>query len=207
MLEKIMFSCTKSTYKKPNLRIASVVTSLVILAVSLNLIKPASADLLDNVFDSSGNTKVFFRTRSGYYINCYDSRGKCQAIPTFSNNPGISDEIFTLIDLNKGTLMHGDKIMLKTRTGYYVNSYNSGGVIQAQPTYSDNPVVSDEIFIIVKVDGSSGGNQIKAGDKIMIKTRRNYAFNCYDSKGACQAIPSFNGNYHISDEVFTIDFL
>jgi hypothetical protein len=133
--------------------------------------------------------------------------GKCQAIPTFSNNPDISDEIFTLIDLNGGALMHGEKIMLKMRTGYYVNSYDSGGVIQAQPTYSDNPVVSDEIFTILKVSGSSGGNQIKAGDKIMIKTRRNYAFNCYDSKGACQAIPSFSEDYRISDEVFTINFL
>lgn len=207
MLKKIIFSCTKSTYKKPNLRIASVVTSLVILAASLNLIKPAKAGLLDNVFDNSGNTKVFFRTRSGYYINCYGSRGKCQAIPTFSNNPDISDEIFTLIDLHGGALMHGDRIMLKTRTGYYVNSYDSRGTIQAQPTYSDDPAVSDEIFIIYKVSGSSGGNQIIAGDKIIIKTRRNYAFNCYASTGACQAIPLFNEDYLVSDEVFTIDFL
>ena len=156
---------------------------------------------------ASQTTRVIFSTRSGYYLNCYDSQGACQAKPTYSNNPAISDEIFTLVDLNGGYLMNGDKIMLKMRTGYYVNSYDSAGVIQAQPTYSDDPNVSDEIFTVYKVRGSSGGNKIKSGDKIMIKTRRNYAFNCYDSRGACKAIPTFSDDYRISDEVFTIRFL
>ncbi|MEY3555341.1 MAG: hypothetical protein EWV75_07450 [Microcystis wesenbergii Mw_QC_S_20081001_S30D] len=159
------------------------------------------------IVTASQTTRVIFSTRSGYYLNCYDSKGVCQAQPTYSNNPAISDEIFTLIDLNGRYLMNGDKIMLKMRTGYYINSYDSAGVIQAQPTYSDDPNVSDEIFTVYKVRGSSGGNQIKSGDKIMIKTRRNYAFNCYDSRGTCKAIPTFSDDYRISDEVFTIRFL
>lgn len=150
---------------------------------------------------------MIFQTRIGYYLNCYDSKGKCQAQPTYSDNPSVSDEIFRLVDLNGGSLVHGDKIMLKTRAGYYINSYDSAGSIQAQPTYSDNPSLSDEIFRVFKMSGSSAGNEIKNGDKIMIKTRRNYAFNCEGSVGKCQAIKNANDNYRVSDEIFTINFL
>lgn len=185
------------------MKIKSIISSLFLLSLSpINLFSFNSS-----VSGSETVKRVIFQTRKNYYINCYDSKGACQAQPTFSNDPAVSDEIFSLVDLNGGALMNGDKIMLKMRTGYYVNSYDSGGSIQAQPTYSDDPAVSDEIFSIYKVSGSSGGNQIKAGDKIMIKTRRNYAFNCYDSQGACKAIPNSNNDYRVSDEVFTIKFL
>jgi hypothetical protein len=115
--------------------------------------------------------------------------------------------LLELISIPIVTASQTTRVIFSTRSGYYLNCYDSKGVCQAQPTYSDDPNVSDEIFTVYKVRGSSGGNQIKSGDKIMIKTRRNYAFNCYDSRGTCKAIPTFSDDYRISDEVFTIRFL
>lgn len=57
------------------------------------------------------------------------------------------------------------------------------------------------------MSGSSAGNEIKSGDRIMIKTRRNYTFNCEGSVGKCQAIENANDNYRVSDEIFKINFL
>jgi hypothetical protein len=148
---------------------------------------------------------VMFKTRAGYYVNSYDSRGALKAIPEANFDPNVSDEIFRLKDLNGGSLKNGDLIMLKTRAGYYVNSYDSRGALKAIPEANFDPNVSDEIFRLKKIDGSSGST-IRNGDKILIQTRRGYFFNCVGSIGKCQAIENANYDPKVSDEIFTIRF-
>ena len=76
-------------------------------------------------------------------------------------------------------------------------------LLKAIPTFRVDQG-SDEVFRIFKVGGSSGGNEIEFGDKVMIRTRKNYAFNFYDSRGKCQAIQNASEDTKTSDEVFVI---
>lgn len=95
----------------------------------------------------------------------------------------------------------GDRILLKTRRDYYLNSYDSTGAVSAINSHSDNEHISDEIFTIERLSGSGA---IHDGDQVLIRTRRNYYFNAYDSRGGVTAIPSANRDPSISDEIFTI---
>ncbi|MDJ0717186.1 MAG: hypothetical protein QNJ54_23710 [Prochloraceae cyanobacterium] len=155
---------------------------------------------------SANASSFFLKTRSGYYLNAYDSIGNVTAIPKGNTiRLEASDEIFRLVDLNGGVLKDGDRICIKTRRGYYLNAYDSTGNVTAIPRGNCSDINrSDEIFRIVKVNGSG---TISSGDRICIKTRRGYYLNAYDSKGNVTAIPRGNcSDINRSDEIFRIYF-
>jgi hypothetical protein len=152
---------------------------------------------------------VRFRTRRGYYFNAFDSIGAVSAIPTFNADPMISDEIFTvrkIFGAPTAAIQSDDRIQICTRRGCYFNSFDSTGAVSAIPTFSADPLVSDEIFRIRKVGGSPS-DDIHSGDQVELITRRGYYFNIFDSIGAVSAIPTASPNPAISDEIFFIDFV
>ena len=94
-----------------------------------------------------------------------------------------------------------DKILIKTRAGYYFNSAHGKGQVCVQSWANKNPAISDEVMTIAKI---SGNGPITSGEKIYIKTRVNWFFNspygtqCLKTKSTAHPTPS------VSDEIFSI---
>ncbi|CAN1209175.1 hypothetical protein TUMEXPCC7403_03065 [Tumidithrix helvetica PCC 7403] len=120
-------------------------------AVSDEIFSIVKLDDGSNNQDKSINSedKVLLRSRRGFFLNCHDSVGNVQAIPNANLDPAVSDEIFTIVKNGGGRINSGDKILFRTRRGFFFNCHDSVGSVQAIQNANFDPAVSDEIFTIV----------------------------------------------------------
>lgn len=172
-----------------------------------NKFVPYVAAKRNNLPEPPSNPQVIIQTRRLYSLNCFDSVGKVSAVDHAHPDPGISDEIFTFskYDGSVGPIGHGDRIVIKTRRGYYFNSYDSAGPVSGVPGFSADPNASDEIFTIARVNGQPGA--LRSGDAVYFITRRGYYLNAFDSIGDVKAINGYSDNPAISDEIFRLQFV
>ncbi|OYQ67175.1 hypothetical protein B9G53_02140 [Pseudanabaena sp. SR411] len=93
--------------------------------------------------------KVLLRSRRGFFFNCHDSVGSVQGIANANFDPAVSDEIFTIVKNGGGIINSGDKILFRSRRGFFFNCHDSVGSVQGIANANFDPAVSDEIFTIV----------------------------------------------------------
>lgn len=81
---------------------------------------------IDGGNEIRNNAKVYLITDDGLYLNCYDSNGIMSTKRTHSDNPAISDEIFT-IQFQEGNRFYNNeikKVKFLTRRGLTIGIYN-----------------------------------------------------------------------------------
>jgi hypothetical protein len=83
--------------------------------------RPAALEIGDSVILS---------TRTNYIFNSHASTGPVSAIPVANFDPVVSDEIFSLLEVDgDGILQDGDRVMFRTRTGYFFSSRSRPGLL------------------------------------------------------------------------------
>jgi hypothetical protein len=151
--------------------------------------------------DIISGTKVQIKTQVDRFWSCENSKGRVQVVEKASDNVGTSDEIFNIVGVGGGVLRSGDKVLFRTRVGYYLGCNGSSGVMQAVLRKGGN-TTQDETFIIIKVGGN--GN-IQPGDKFHLKTQAegNFYLNSIKSTGPVSAV-EMKKNDPGRDETFTL---
>ena len=108
------------------------------------------------MFDPSTPT-YSFRTSNGKYLTAPGGGGG-DFTATASNIDSLISQ-FKIIDVNGGSLNHGDTVHIQTNRNYYLMAFGGGGGDVATSGWAQ----SWETFTIIKIGGSgsiSGGNQI-----------------------------------------------
>lgn len=148
---------------------------------------------------------IAFETRLGRYFSSQASIGAVSAVPLANLDPQASDAVFTIQEVGgDGIIQSGDRIAIRTRQGYYLNSHASVGAVSAVPHANLDPQVSDEVFTIIKRSGASPDPAITSTDQVMLATRTGFYFNSWGSQGGVQAVRQANFDTGVSDEIFTL---
>jgi len=120
---------------------------------------------LDWVFVKKIDPAVGFRTQNGHYIVAESGGGE----RVYANRTGQGAwETFTLVDLNGGSLVSGDRVRLQAYNGYYLVAELGGN-----DTVNANRLVPGawEEFRIIK---TSGSGPIVNGNSVALQTINNY---------------------------------
>ncbi len=111
------------------------------------------------MFDPSTPT-YSFRTSNGRYLTAPGGGGGDFTATATSIDSLISQ--FKIIDVNGGSLMHGDTVHIQTNRNYYLMAFGGGGGDVATSGWA----MSWETFTILKVNGSGS---IGGGDAIALR--------------------------------------
>ena len=121
------------------------------------------------------NYTVTFRTGTNHYLSArYGGGSDVNAQATSA----ITHEKFTLVDLNGGTLNHGDLVTLQAANGLWVAAENGGNsAVNADRTYPHEW----ETFTIHK---TSGTGQIVSGNTVALRTYYGYYVSAVNGGGS-----------------------
>lgn len=162
--------------KKQNLK-NSYINKRVFISFSLFLLLVLV--FAQNLF--ARHLSVNLRSSSGGFMVAENGGG---GIVNANRNQAREWETFTILDLNDGELMNGDKVNLRTINGFFIVAIDGGG---GEILANRAVPLEWETFKIIKLN-STGGNFIREGDTIAFKTSNGHFITATDFNSKVSAV-------------------
>lgn len=101
---------------------------------------------------------------------------------------------------------HGTYIWLRTRKHRYLNTdHGKGPAVKVIPEpINTDPNISDEIWTI---ELANGDGQIRNGDRVFLRTRKNHYLTCDGGTGPVKVTTIHSSDPKISDELWVVERL
>ncbi len=101
-------------------------------------------------------------------------------------------------------VMHGERILIRTRKKRYLNAANGSGPITMTDNHEHDPATSDELWWVERL---AGNGRVEHGDKVFLHSRKNRFLNAANGSGPLAMSVNHEADPAVSDEVWWIERL